>query len=282
MKESKIPETWGLGLTELEKIYQVEVEQANKLRNASALRRKQLYSIVYEEYFRLLPIHPQFTIKQNETLKQSRVDYQLRQILPFIQNKKSFVEIGAGDCSLSIAASKYCSKVFALEVSNNITDNLKFPSNVQLVLCDGFNFPFEANTIDIAYSNQLMEHLHPEDAKEQLKNIFRMLKPNGIYICITPNRISGPHDISRFFTDKPVGFHLREYSATDLQNIFLKAGFKKAIAYTILKGKKVELPFLLVKLIERIAETLNTEHRKSFLNFRLVSIIFNAVIAAVK
>src|SRR5688500_11504802 len=132
--DKKIPESWGLGLPELERIYRVEVEQANKLRKATSAERKVLYSVVYEEYFRQLPFHPQLTIKQNQSLKQGRVDFQLRQILPFLKGEEKFLEIGAGDCSLSIAASEYCKEAYALEVSNEIADQYLLPENVKLIL----------------------------------------------------------------------------------------------------------------------------------------------------
>src|SRR5689334_21989299 len=101
--DRSIPASWGLGMAELEQIYRVEVEQADKLRRAVPAERKQLYSSVYEEYFRKLPFHPQLTIKHNEEAKQQRVDYQLRQILQLIRQAETFLEIGAGDASLSIA-----------------------------------------------------------------------------------------------------------------------------------------------------------------------------------
>lgn len=280
--DKTIPESWGLGLPELEKIYRVEIEQADKLRRAAASQRKALYSSVYQEYFQKLPFHPQLTIKQNPTAKQSRVDYQLRQILPFIKGKQRFMEIGAGDCSLSIAASNYCKEIVALEVSKEVAENSNLPENVKLILFDGFNIPLENNSVDVAYSNQLMEHLHPDDAAQQLKSIYSVLRKGGAYICVTPNRISGPHDISRFFTDKPVGFHLREYSACDLRELFMSVGFSNVIAYTILKGRKVEMPFFLVKVIEQMAERMPEKAKERFLNFRPVQIIFNAVIAAIK
>lgn len=280
--DKTIPESWGLGLPELEKIYRVEIEQADKLRRAAASQRKALYSSVYQEYFQKLPFHPQLTIKQNQAAKQGRVDYQLRQILPFIKGKQRFMEIGAGDCSLSIAASNYCKEIVALEVSKEVAENSNLPENVKLVLFDGFNIPLENNSVDVAYSNQLMEHLHPDDAAQQLKSIYSVLRKGGAYICITPNRISGPHDISRFFTDKPVGFHLREYSACDLRELFMSVGFSNVIAYTILKGRKVEMPFFLVKVIEQMAEGMPEKAKERFLNFRPVQIIFNAVIAAIK
>ncbi len=70
-----------------------------------------------------------------------------------------------------------------------------------------------------------MEHLHPDDASDQLREIFRILRPGGVYLCITPNRLSGPHDISRYFSDTAQGLHLREYSAGELCELFQRAGF---------------------------------------------------------
>jgi SAM-dependent methyltransferase len=280
--DKTIPASWGLGPADLEIIYLVEVEQADKLRHAAPAERKKLYSPVYEEYFRKLPFHPQHTIKQNQQARQARVDYQLRQILPLIEGKEKFMEIGAGDCSLSIAASSFCKQVLALEVSQEIAENLQLPANVKVLLFDGFDIPLDDNSIDAAYSNQLMEHLHPDDAEEQLRSIHRVLREGGAYICITPNRISGPHDISRFFTDRPVGFHLREYSATELRELFLAVGFSEVIAYTIIKGRQVVLPFAMVTALEKMAEALPQSLKESFLNFRPVKMLMTAVIAGIK
>jgi SAM-dependent methyltransferase len=277
-----IPESWGLGQAELEKIYQVETEQADKLRHAPASERKKLYSTVYEEYFRKLPFHPQLTIKQNEAARKDRVAYQLRQILPLIKGKEKFMEVGAGDCSLSIAVSKYCKEVIALEVSNEVAQNLNLPANVKLILFDGFQIPLDTDSIDVAYSNQLMEHLHPDDAQEQLGSIYRVLRKGGAYICITPNRISGPHDISRFFTDKPVGFHLKEYSATELRALFLSVGFSSVIGYTIIKGRKVVIPFAFITLTELIADVTPDFLKEMVVNFLPVKMILTAVVAGIK
>ena len=63
-----------------------------------------------------------------------------------------------------------------------------------------------------------MEHLHPDDALEQLQNIYSALVPGGIYLCITPNRLSGPQDVSRDFDMVATGFHLKEYTISELSN----------------------------------------------------------------
>ena len=54
--------------------------------------------------------------------------------------------------------------VYAVEVSEEITGNLAFPRNVRLLLSDGTSIPVPDASVAVAYSNQLMEHLHPDDA----------------------------------------------------------------------------------------------------------------------
>lgn len=277
-----IPPEWGLDWDQLRQIYEVETELASQLKQANPSERKKMYSPVYEEYFRKLPFHPQITIKKNPKLQRNRVSFQLRQILPFSNSSKTLMEIGAGDCSLSIAASNYFNTVYALEVSAEMIGNVDFPQNVKSILFDGFDIPLASESIDVAYSNQLMEHLHPDDAEDQLKSIYRVLKKKGVYICITPNRISGPSDISWWFTDKPVGFHLKEYSAVDLKKVFKLAGFPKVIGYSIIKGKKIDIPFPAIRFIEAIAEWLPVNLRNSFLTLGPVSIVYNSVIVAIK
>ena len=39
-----------------------------------------------------------------------------------------------------------------------------------------------------------------------LANLYRALKPGAVYVCITPNRLSGPHDISLYFDSVATGF----------------------------------------------------------------------------
>ena len=73
-----------------------------------------------------------------------------------------------------------------------------------------------------------MEHLHPEDAFEQLRNIIRALAPGGRYVCITPNRLNGPHDVSSHLDREATGFHIKVYTVTELARLFRAAGFAKA------------------------------------------------------
>jgi SAM-dependent methyltransferase len=95
-----------------------------------------------------------------------------------------------------------------------------------------------------------MEHLHPEDAAEQLRNIYRVLKPGGRYICITPSKLSGPHDVSKYFDDEPTGFHLKEYSTGELAAVFRIAGFQEIYPFLWIKQRLILLPLAIVSFLE--------------------------------
>ena len=51
--------------------------------------------------------------------------------------------------------------------------------------------------IDVAFSDNVLEHLVPEDAAIHLKNIYDNLNPGGKLIIIMPNRLFGPWDVTR-------------------------------------------------------------------------------------
>jgi hypothetical protein len=55
------------------------------------------------------------------------------------------------------------------------------------------------------YSKELMEHLHCDDVDPAVEHLPGA-RPSGVYVCITPNRLGGPHDISRNFDDVATGF----------------------------------------------------------------------------
>jgi SAM-dependent methyltransferase len=169
----------------------------------------------------------------------------------FLEASSVFLEIGAGDCSLSLAVAASVKGVYALDVSPTIAHQQSPPANFRLLLSDGITIPLGDASVTVAYSNQVMEHLHPDDALEQLTEIRRVLAPGGVYVCITPHRLSGPHDVSRFFDEVPTGFHLVEYSPIELANVFRRAGFSRARAYLGGRGRFLALYPTLLNLLEQ-------------------------------
>jgi predicted SAM-dependent methyltransferase len=134
----------------------------------------------------------------------------------------------------------------------------------------------------VAFSDQLMEHLHPDDAIEQLRNIHRALKPGGVYMCVTPNRVYGPSDISAFFDDEPRGFHLKEYTLREIREIFVRAGFPRAHVYIGARGRFLRCPAWCVGTVERVLDALPATLRRKVADTKIVRALLGLRIAAIK
>ncbi len=232
--------------------YLIEKELAVRLRTAPTAERRYLYTEVYDELFRRVPDHPQLALKLDEGLRRRTTAERLELLKSYIKPKSTYLELGPGDCSLAIEMAKQVRRVYAVDVSREITRDVALPDNFELIISDGSSIPVPDDSIDLAYSDQLMEHLHPDDAVEQLKNIYRALKPGGVYVCITPNRFSGPHDVSRYFDDVATGFHLKEYSAAELSSMFTAVGFSKLQVLVGARGFHIRTPTAVIKLVESI------------------------------
>jgi SAM-dependent methyltransferase len=242
--------------------YAIEKELAERLRRASKQERRSLYTSLYDELFRRVPDHPQLARKREANLQSETI--QAHNLLKrFLRPDSVYLEIGPGDCALAREIASEVKQVYAVDVSREIAGGLSLPANFKLALSDGCTIPVPDNSINVAFSDQLMEHLHPDDALEQLRNIHNALAPGGVYICITPNRLSGPHDISRYFDESATGFHLKEYTTTELMSIFRATGFS---GIKILAGaRNFYLPFspLACKMMESMLARLPARLRQS-------------------
>jgi SAM-dependent methyltransferase len=231
--------------------YEIEVELANRLRGAPPDARRQLYGQVYDELFARVPDHPQLTRRAEPTEQAAYARLQVALIRRFLPPGGRYVEIGAGDCATVCGVAAFARGATAVEVSADIVP-VRLPPNVDVAISDGVSVPVAPGSADLVYSNQLMEHLHPDDAMEQLRNIAEALKPGGRYICITPNRLTGPHDISAGFDSEPRGFHLREYTYRELAPAFRRAGFRRV---SVLEGAQGRALARLVELLAPASAT---------------------------
>jgi SAM-dependent methyltransferase len=253
--------------------YLVERELSDQLRAASREARLKLYSRLYDDLYRRVP-DPQLTAKSSAEQWRARVHEQVLFLAPYLSPGTCYLEIGAGDCALAVELATRVRHVWALDVSASITSGLRFPDNFDLVISDGCSIPVPPESIDLAYSNQLMEHLHVDDALEQLRNIHRVLRPGGRYVCVTPNALLGPHDISRHFDPVPTGFHLKEYLVGELARLFRSAGFSSTRAIVGAKGRFVESPPVAVSLIENLLLALPRSVRSPVARSRILRWMF--------
>jgi SAM-dependent methyltransferase len=85
---------------------------------------------------------------------------------------------------------------------------------------------FEDASVDLVYSGQSIEHVHPEEAAVVLKEVYRIVRPGGWLGLDTPNgrvtRLQQPD-----FIDPD---HKAEYTWPELQRMLSEAGFETAWA----------------------------------------------------
>lgn len=75
------------------------------------------------------------------------------------------------------------------------------------------------NTVDLVITHHALEHT--DSPLEILKEIHRILKPNGRVVCVVPCEA-----ISYGFIENDINFHLYTWSPMCLGNLFVRAGFK--------------------------------------------------------
>ncbi len=248
----------------LRRHYEIERTLAKRLMSASASERPGLYSTVYDELFKTVLDHPQNVRKHDPVKQQKKTDYQLELLGRFLTPTSVYLEVGPGDCHLTMAVARKVRRAIAVDVSEILPREVVRPDNFSLILTDGTTIDVEPSSVDITYSNQLMEHLHPDDAEAQLRQIYRAIKPGGKYVCVTPHRFSGPHDISCHFVDVAEGFHLKEYSWGELRQLFNDVGFRSVEMWMGIKHSWVSVPSAAVLASETMLDALPTVTRKRF------------------
>ena len=237
---------------------------AEKILQAKRLERTAVAVWAYDELFRRIPWHPALSEKSGQTAAEV-IAGKVRTFLPLLPSPSArILEIGCGMGELSYGLMMKGFEVIGVDISDIRVKRLGLlkTSNLNFGRCDAVYLPFADQTFDAVISMQLFEHLHPEDAREHLQEVYRVLRPGGRYLLETPNRLTGPGDVSRFFTDgKAQGFHLKEYRITELYSLFSKLGYQKV--KIVLRKKRVysnEIARYLEKIWALLPRSLRLSH----------------------
>lgn len=207
--------------------FEVERELAERLRRSTRAERPRLVPELYGELYRRVPDHPRIQRMKDTAAAERSLDNQWRLLHSFLKDTVRMVEFGAGDGGLSrrVAERLPSAEVTALEVCEQA--ERAGPPNLRWVAHDGFEVPLESSVYDLAFSYQVLEHIHPDDVEEHFRQAARVLKPGGSYVLSVPHEASGPHDVSRFFGDALQTFHLKEWSYSEVERRMRAAGFAK-------------------------------------------------------
>jgi SAM-dependent methyltransferase len=248
---------------QLREQYEIERDLALRLRQGAPEERLRLYAATYNELFRRVAHHPLLLRKKDPEARRCDILSQYRRIRRFLCPDTHFLEIGPGDCGLSLVVAQEAFQVYAVDVTEEIKSSAAPPGNFKFILSDGISIPVAPETVTVAFSHQLLEHLHPDDALVHLRNVYRALSHGGVYVCLTPNALSGPHDISLHFDQVATGLHLKEYTNAELSSLFASVGFTKVRGMVSMKGHSllvpVRVPLIMEWFVQRLPRRLGRE-----------------------
>jgi len=244
----------------LRRHFEIERELADRLRASSKEQRGVLYGEIYDELFRRVEM------PGNREAQRAQVGLLLQLVDPFVEKETSFLEVGAGACDLSLALAERLNCVWAVDAVDPGLESDLIPEGFHFVPVVRVRDTIPPARVDVALSCHFVEHLHPEDLLDHLCEILELLVEGGVYLVVTPNRIYGPHDISKGFSDRAVGLHLREYTHHDLASELRRAGF----ADVRVMGEVGEPPrpggLWSIGAVERVVDALPGQWRRALLS----------------
>lgn len=110
------------------------------------------------------------------------------------------LEVGAGPSNSTSNYLKTLGELHGVDIDPTVLNNeaLQSAAVIQDV------FPFPDASLDSCVSNYVCEHL--DAPKQHLSEVWRVLKPGGVYIFRTPNRL---HYVAMISSLTPFWFHLK-------------------------------------------------------------------------
>lgn len=129
-----------------------------------------------------------YVVKSNRIVKAQKIEAVLSDFLQKNISGFSVLDIGTGVGEIGTYFSNK-NTVVGIDVENQLSDSSKTVegSNFSFVKVENELLPFKDEFFDIVISNHVIEHVR--DQQLHLKQVMRVLKPDGICYFATPNRI---------------------------------------------------------------------------------------------
>lgn len=205
-----------------------------KSRSAKSLRRKALekkwgpilqnspsaeeFQQAYDEEYAL------FVEEKGLDLRESKLDQLHQVMISRVGTGKSVLEIGCGDGAMCFALAKQGNTVIGIDVSKIVLEQATAKLREQPRLNLKFEFgdaralDFAESSFDYVISRNLVEHLSAADAHRHMREVWRVLKDEGCYLCFVPSRIYKGY--------RSAGFHLQMYSLGEMIELASSCGFR--------------------------------------------------------
>ncbi len=182
---------------------------------------------------------------------------------------KSIIDFGCGEGSFLLNIRENLPYKSLTGVDVYIPESLKNHPDIEFISSGIIHFK-SSKQYEVAFSDNVIEHLSPMDLKDHLKSVYDSLVPGGHFILVMPNRLFGPSDITRILDNSSSGKtpaqggHLNESSYSEMVESLQEAGFRNfktvlpipKLKYGIFKNVRIGVDWIL-----------NIEKSSSWLSF---------------
>lgn len=188
------------------------------------------------------------------------------------------LEIGSFPYHLTFCLEKLGYPITGLDLAPDRWGAFIKKHDLSIIKCDieREKIPFDDRRFKFIIFNEIFEHLRINPISS-LKELNRVLKPNGILILSTPNLYSisnivkfilgkgGPSDpykqFEKLYTKGHMG-HIREYSTKEVKKFLENTGFEIVkVFYKFYGGEKVNKEKKVISTLEKIVGSVNFIHK---------------------
>jgi hypothetical protein len=164
----------------------------------------------------------------------------------FLHRNSCFLEVAATDCALSLTVAKRVRSVYAVAHAPVIAEPCRLPAHFHLILAERACIPVPQGSVDVAYSDGLIDRLSVEEAIEHFANVQRALAHGGVFVCFAHNRLL-TRDVAVAWPNRCIG---PPYTFAELRGLLRRAGFRRTAQYVRFAGANVRLRGALASMIE--------------------------------
>lgn len=153
----------------------------------------------------------------------------------YVSGLNVVVEVGSGEGYGTSLLSASCQRITGVDVDAETVEyaNKKYRSaNCDFQVADGRDLPFDNGYADAVVSFQAIEHVQEDES--MIGEMGRILKPGGVALVVTPNRLTRLEPGQKPFNR----FHVREYSPVEFRKL-LSTAFQDVEIYGVIGSPDV-------------------------------------------
>ncbi|ABB14471.1 class I SAM-dependent methyltransferase [Carboxydothermus hydrogenoformans] len=185
-------------------------------------------------------------------------------------NKTKVLEVGCGTAATSYLLNNNFN-ITVLDYNEDLINKLKtlftyyLNKNINIVLGDMFNMPFEDKTFDLVFNSGVMEHYRFSERVVLLKEYARVLKDDGLMIIAIPNHYDFAYRLAYLVRKRLLRGRNwpwpEEYKIYDLKNEINEANLR--LVNRIIVDKETNYSFIDNIYIRKIIEFVNKNFNKT-------------------